>query len=221
MMNRPAESTVGFDRTARPSRTRALGLAGAGAAATVAVAMTAETQAAIVASGVQNITVNESSPFELDIDNDTNAEFDFTASGSGKGAGADVNPDKSGAAFLVDSSGDYPAQLTAGELIGGTGDFEDFQTQITTPDGTPPWDPAGDTGFMGIKFDLTGNTHFGWIEITSISGTEIVINQWAYEDQPNVGIEAGVIPEPTTGLLLGTVLTVGALTRGKRRQSRA
>ena len=83
------------------------------------------------------------------------------------------------------------------------------------------WDAAGgDLGYVGVAFQTTfgGDAHYGWIEVTSVSSTEIVINQWAYEDQPGVGIAAGAgrVPEPSTAVLLG-VLGVGALSRRRRR----
>ena len=50
----------------------------------------------------------------------------------------------------------------------------------------------GATGYIGVRFLINGNTHYGWIQyrgdLLSASGTII---DWAYEDYPDTPIRAG------------------------------
>jgi len=58
-------------------------------------------------------------------------------------------------------------------------------------------------GYMGLEFDIGGFTHYGWARITVESDYEsATVHDWAYETLPGVGLNAGVIPEPSTIILL-------------------
>ena len=82
----------------------------------------------------------------------------------------------------------YMMHIPSGELIGGGS-----------------WHTVSN-GLLGISFDIEGNTHYGWMRMSDISATTFIVHDWAYEAQPGVGINAGVIPEPSTLLLV----TLGA-----------
>ncbi|MBT3193186.1 MAG: PEP-CTERM sorting domain-containing protein [Verrucomicrobia bacterium] len=59
-----------------------------------------------------------------------------------------------------------------------------------------------DHGFQGIRFDIDGEIHYGWVQMTvSADFPGAIIHDWAYETQPGVGIMAGVVPEPSTWAL--------------------
>ena len=73
---------------------------------------------------------------------------------------------------------------------------------------------VGGINYLGVEFDISGQTHYGWVEIESSPiGTRAWIHRWAYETEPGVGIIAG-IPEPSAMLL---VLFGGALGLSRRR----
>lgn len=55
-------------------------------------------------------------------------------------------------------------------------------------------------GYLGVQFEIEGNTHFGWVYIRA-GGNNGWIDEWAYESTPGVGIVAGTVPEPSTVLL--------------------
>jgi hypothetical protein len=84
---------------------------------------------------------------------------------------------------------------------------------------------AGVDTYLGIRFSLDTQDHYGWIGVTPIwiadpggSGQDVLALDafaWAYETQPGVPIEAGMpVPEPGTlaALALGAVVAL----RGKR-----
>ena len=138
----------------------------------------------------------------------------------------------------------YPARLAGGAVIDGSAGFVTLP-QVTSgttvgwlADGNAngPGYPGSqftvvptNTGYVGLKFKIAGNDHFGWIRITvapqsTVAGSSpraITVHEWAYEDVPGQGLEAGagVIPEPTSlGLLaLGSL----GLAAHRRRRSAA
>ena len=61
----------------------------------------------------------------------------------------------------------------------------------------------GGTDYLGVEFDISGTTHYGWVEVESREFFQFVsIQRWAYESEPGVPIRAGQIPEPSALALL-------------------
>lgn len=56
--------------------------------------------------------------------------------------------------------------------------------------------------YFGIRFDIEGNTHYGWVHVVNTFGVTGYVTEWGYESNPNTGLLAGVIPEPSTVFLL-------------------
>ncbi len=55
----------------------------------------------------------------------------------------------------------------------------------------PQFQGAG-TKYAGFKFNLGANTHYGWIKLTMAGDySSLIINEWAYDDIPDQGINAG------------------------------
>jgi hypothetical protein len=78
-----------------------------------------------------------------------------------------------------------------------------------------PW--AGQQGYLGVKFDLNGQIHYGWVAGKG-EGTEFDITGWAYNTIANAPIDAGqgATPEPgTLGLLALGSLGLGFWRRRK------
>ncbi len=66
----------------------------------------------------------------------------------------------------------------------------------------------GGIEYLGLEFDISGDTHYGWVEVESSEFFQFVrVHRWAYESEPGVGILAGQIPEPSgIALVLAGVL---------------
>ncbi len=73
-------------------------------------------------------------------------------------------------------------------------------------------------GYLGVEFQIAGETHYGWIGI--LPGEDFAIRMdivdWAYETSPNTPLLAGQIPEPAAPILLAAGLLLAA---GFRRRS--
>ena len=77
----------------------------------------------------------------------------------------------------------------------------------------------GGRDFLGVEFDISGQTHYGWVQIQSVEFAVFArIIDWAYESEPGVGIFAGQIPEPSASLL--ALCTLAAILTRRRRASR-
>jgi hypothetical protein len=74
--------------------------------------------------------------------------------------------------------------------------------------GIGPWINVTE-GLLGVSFDTDGQTHYGWLRMSDVSSTTFMLHDWAFETQPGLGINAGVVPEPSTMALFA--IGLGAL----------
>ncbi|BBO86545.1 hypothetical protein DSCO28_71110 [Desulfosarcina ovata subsp. sediminis] len=80
---------------------------------------------------------------------------------------------------------------------------------------------AGESGYIGIKFKISGSYHFGWIEASvNEAGDELALHSWAYEDEAGKAIAAGdigsAVPVPgSLALLASGAAGLAALRRRK------
>ncbi len=57
--------------------------------------------------------------------------------------------------------------------------------------------------YLGVKFEIGGNTHYGWIQVqVAADVTDATITGYAFEDTPDAQITAGAVPEPGSLALL-------------------
>lgn len=70
--------------------------------------------------------------------------------------------------------------------------------------------PFRESRFIGLELEKDGNTHYGWVEISSNLSVihDSQIHGWAYESEAGQAILAGAIPEPTTALLVSLSLPI-------------
>jgi hypothetical protein len=141
--------------------------------------------------------------------------------------------------ILVDASDGQDAALPHGTLISGSPDsalewktgliasglVSSWSTSSAEPD--TEWNGLlGEPGedYLGIAFEVGEATHYGWIhvvlgEVDSWTGFKSPITaSWAYESTPDTPIVAGVIPEPSTGILT-MAGSVGLLLHARSRHN--
>ena len=78
------------------------------------------------------------------------------------------------------SDGNAPPTIVSASNIGSIGYFQ------------------GNTdAYVGIRLDVEGSLHYGWIHIQNFGANWGQISDWAYETRPDTQILAGAVPEPS------------------------
>jgi len=102
-------------------------------------------------------------------------------------------PDDQGEEVM--SSG-LAAALGTGAKIGGDDTFGQPNEELALASGTSGVPFFGNfqnvtNRFIGVRFRINGQTHFGWIGFRSVQGFTVTLAGWAYETEPNKAILAG------------------------------
>lgn len=196
------------------------------AAAGSALTLAPDAEAAIIYSGLQNITVSNGITY---LDLDGNAASDFFASAFTFGAATgSARLARLGLNAVVYGPGAV-RRLSSGATIGtaesfrGGGFLRNVYSGALLQGTWPGGSPTATTGFAGVQFDRGGDTHFGWIRIQLQTGangqpTEMTIVDWAWEDTAGTAITTGQVPEPSSVVLLG--MGAAGLAALRRRRAR-
>jgi len=144
--------------------------------------------------------------------------------------GLEIDPAKTGnAIWSVQSSkgGACAAALPPGVKVGPGADFQDKSLELWGSGGTAYSGPfvfcefgkRTRGAFLGLKFLINGQTHYGWAHVT-LNGSKAVLNGYAYETVPNQPITTGKTSGPVeVGESLPMAIpsqpaTLGALAQG-------
>ncbi len=224
------------------------------AGAALSLASPQEASAAVHYSGVQNILVDTNSGFALDMDtfsgnSHPNPDFYFYNSAY---TGPTL-PYAFNGVYGLNYSNELLVGTTSGlftvkylvESIPFSNRLQDITatpppgfTYYATLNARVAFTPGltftfgnfvGTPGYIGVRFLIGANTHYGWIQIQSAADlTSTTIIDWAYEDQPDTPIHVGSKPvhraDPTTVPTLNQwglfILCALILAEGARRLSR-
>lgn len=166
--------------------------------------------------------------FDLDVNSDGVIDFSLSASLNNFSGITSSNPDSN--KYLIHPSpppniGGLVASLDFGYLV-------DSNSGNGTPEewfALAGWDTlayvlsTGETGeflngrgYVGLEFEAEGETHYGWLDLEGMVGSQIMVHGWAYESTPGVGVIAGAVPEPSSAILF-TIGAIGAWTLRKRK----
>lgn len=211
-------------------------------AAGAALAVAQPADAAVQYSGIRNITV--SNDFVLvDLDGDGQNDFAFLNhhwSGTGTDNGVHYRygygynfliPRPDNASIIYAYTTWYPAArlMNASQSADPAGGpWTSFYYNVLGAQYTSYAYPGpqfsshigqfiGKTGYIGVRFDISGSTHYGWIRArvaANCSSTTII--DWAYEDQADtpIHIQGPAINIPTLNewgvlILMGLILMEG------------
>ena len=124
-----------------------------------------------------------------------------------------------GASYDPEQATDYYLNLDEGELIDSTGSFlesawgSQFHVGLA---GDPGKFVVGESGLLGFEFqeEAEGPTYYGWLRFTPDNDGMGTLMDWAFNDTAGEGIQAGLVPEPSSAVLL--TLALSSLVRRRR-----
>jgi len=174
-----------------------------GAAAGSALAMMSQAEAAVVVHSNPPVTVaapGGSATVFAPIDMNGDGIDDFRLFGNNLSTSAGLNGTPGGANnFAVALSGNL-AKLASGNVVGATPPMGTWSPAPSTlldvffaqNNGAANWGGTnGETGFAGVRFNIGGQNHYGWIRLRVNTAGSLTALAWAYESCPNVPITAG------------------------------
>jgi hypothetical protein len=176
-----------------------------GAAVSSGLVMMSQAEAAIVhnAGTAQPVTASAStdSTFvirSLDMNGDNIPDFALWGYYSDGDYSAGINGTLFGGASNSVLGNDGARKLSSGSNIGPANTSwrlaQDGSLYVTySGGGASNWSAgSGETGFVGVRFKINGNTHYGWIrlQLGEFPG-EISATEWAYESCADTPIAAG------------------------------
>ncbi len=202
-------------------------LAGYALAAGTAFVGAGQADAGIVYSGPLDVNILPTNPGAVqnfDFDGDTNIDFrigNFTDNPPTIVEGLFY----SSAGYVGEDLGaslPFATPLGYGDLISSSNVGTKSIGKLTfdsVPPSIPglPWVPGVDA-YIGIAFTIGTDVHYGWVETAVGTDYSLTVKGWAYNDVADAGINAGVVPEPSSlALLAAGAAGVVAFAARKRR----
>jgi len=198
-------------------------------AAGTLMAVPAASPAAVIYSGIQNLTTSSLDPEDVDglieVNVDSGPSVDLRLLLGGRIAFVSATGGVPG-----DATNSYILPLAPGQFVGPADASWKSQLGLLAGVDTPPtavsgpWAPPHQTGLFGFAFLASVNeTHYGWaranvqFDVPNGSSSATLID-WAYEDQADTPIQSPV-PEPSTLSLLALGAAGLAALRARRRQA--
>ena len=194
-----------IDRNLRVYSTAAL----AAGVSMVALAKPAQSEVVFTKKTIQ-VPENPSLPFALDLNHDGITDFyayQWYSAYPFSDHALQIFPPSGGAGRLVADRHNYALALARGAKIGPAAHFSTVRRDVEFVNSNDDtynhfykrylygnWGGNPKNKYLGIKFLIKGQTHFGWIRMTVITdprGLSTTITGWAYETVPNKAITAG------------------------------
>ena len=150
-------------------------------------------------------------PVSIDLNHDGIADFEFSIDSSFANSKRETTLTAKGltrgkavgkkSTALGPLGGPYASALMHGAKIGPSAHFSSAQGKVTIERqahaesaGTyyGNWYQVGSNRYLGVKFQIKGQTHYGWIRLTVETGAfSATITAYAYETEANKAITAG------------------------------
>ncbi len=151
-------------------------------------------EAAIQYSGLQNQNVNATqNSFKVNFDGAGDPDFTFRLFSSSSqllSAFQGTAP----AGQVIKNNG-QPANLISNYAVSSQRVFAAVSSEELALGNSSVYDPGNflnQQGYLGVTFQLNGNTHYGWIQYkANVDATVGTVIDWAYEDIPGAVIKTG------------------------------
>ncbi|EDM43737.1 hypothetical protein SCB49_09105 [unidentified eubacterium SCB49] len=161
-------------------------------ALSVAIAGVADATGQVVYTDVDpDFAGSAGSSFAIDFDGDGNDDITILQANNGAVDMTQVDAGTNG--VVVNSSGPYfyTTPLASGTLIDDSSPFNSFGSLCYGVGYTGSYFCGSGPGFAGVKFEVDGETHYGWIGLESIDSSNFTVFDYAYNPVANEGVEAG------------------------------
>ena len=125
-------------------------------------------------------------------------------------------------AYVSPWGGQWPQSLSLGQLIDANTDMSETNHMIRryrsggscpgggaacVPDPPITW-AATPQGYLGLRFDIAGATHYGWARLNVPAATSFTLKDYAYNSVPDEGIIAGDHGSVSTGIASSALRTM-------------
>jgi hypothetical protein len=199
----------------KKSTARALGNYGLASAVFVAAV---PAQAALVYSGRIDDPVADNTSVFVDLDGDGTDDFDVSAQSFFAG------PFSVGQVLINAFGTNGVTGVSEGTAIDGSLAYSTPYTVVSSAFkvGFPPDGPKTASVVAGLKFDIDGATHYGWMRVSGYANGDIpearaILHDFAYEDIADAAVIApAAVPEPSS-LALFALGAAGVAALKRRR----
>ncbi|MBU1419500.1 MAG: hypothetical protein KKI15_13480 [Proteobacteria bacterium] len=169
-------------------------LAASAAASVGAILVPPPADAAIVYSGVQNKVVSaQQVQQQIDLNDDGTFEFTFRLSAFVPVTYSQQLAVAGTASVIKDSVNAKPTRLVSNYMISSQKSFFSVNSDdlaVYAPSVLVGGNFLGQQGYLGVKFKIADNTHYGWIQYKAVNNASVgTIIDWAYEDIPGKAIK--------------------------------
>ena len=159
--------------------------------------------------------------FSFDLDGNGTMDVDFRHKSGDFEVIPRIGNKVSAVAAIAPEAGGYAVPISFGSLVSASTEWqprypysfrptEFYGPQLSTTAGSAgAYGPfAGLDGYLGIRFLIGSDLHYGWIHLNCVFSGPYQpaagrITEWAYNSVPGQSLAAGAVPEPGTLALLG------------------
>ncbi|MCC6840438.1 MAG: T9SS type A sorting domain-containing protein [Flavobacteriales bacterium] len=165
------------------------------------LAVAADARAQIVYTDLDPDVVLSGASYDVDFNNDGSAELTLTQTELGSMHYVGITELAPGASVLgtvTVSYGDMFPNVLAGGAPIAPGDPEwqgDPQGWLVDFYSYGQW--SGQSGFLGVRFQVGGSLHYAWVELEMAdNNTQVIVKGFAFESTPDSAIHAGATGVP-------------------------